>query len=452
MTRARAMVVGALALVAACASARVEERLGEEREAAGPLTDPVASPADVTPEPTWGDPVSWGAVTAEVLAKNPRVEAMRSAWRAMLERVPQVTASPDPTLELGIAPLSLPTGMGQRLSFRQPLAWGGQLDRRAEVVFAEADALRHDREAMQRELVAMAHEALIDLGVASELRALYLAHHELVDTLRRGALARVATGRGQPEDAVRAEGELVMIELRLHEVDRMERVARARVNALVHRAIEAPIGTVILPAALPPAPPALDDLLAEARAGRPELAAAASRVRARMADGAVADSMGWPMLGVGAELSTMSEDAMMWPMLMFMIELPLASGRRAAMRDEARAMAAMARAEAAALADEIGAEVASRRASLEAALASHDTIERTLLPLLVQRQELTLAGYAANRADFDAVVMATDALLDARLERVMWRRDAHMAAVALERALGRLVAQPAAAPTLPERP
>lgn len=450
MSRAVSTVSPAIAAcvfgLVGCASSRLDARLAAAREAIRAEPAPIARSPEDEARPPWDDPVSWGAVTAAVLARSPRIEAMRAAWRAAIERAPQVSASPDPTLEIGIAPLSLPTGRGQRVSWRQPLAWGATLDARAEAALFEAEALGHDRRAMQRELVAMAHEALVELGAAVELRALYRAHHELVDTLRRGALARMSTGRGAPEDVVRAEAELVMVDLRLHEVDRMERVASARLNALVHRDVEAPIGRVLLPSALPPSPPELARLLDEARLGRPELQAAAARVKARLRDETAADTMGRAMFGLGAELSTMSDDAMMWPMLMVMIELPLARDKRAAMRDEARAMAAMARAEEDATRDDVASEVATRRAALVAALASHETLERTLLPLLVQRQDLVLAGYGSNRADFDAVVMAASALLDARIERLAWRREAHMAAIALERALGRLVAASPAPP------
>lgn len=427
------------ALTPACVSSGLEQRLDTARRDAGLPPELAPAPSLEVPGLAPDAPVSWATITRAVLAKNPRLESMRAAWRAMLERMPQVTASPDPSLELGIAPLALPTGRGQRIAWRQPLAWAATLDARGEVVLAEAEALASDRAAMARMLVAAAHEALVELGTAARLRALYHEHHQLMDTVRRGVLAMVAAGRGMPEDAVMAEAEVLMADRMLIDLARMEDVARARLNALLHRPAGAVLGAVTLPATLPPRPPPLADLVAEARRGRPELASQAGRIRAREAERDVADTMGRPMFGIGAELSTMGDDWMMWPMLMVMIELPLATGRRDAMRDEARAMIAMQRHEAEAIAIDIEAEVAMRRAELEAALAAHAKTEDALIPTLERRLQLVQASYAAARQDFDQVMRAANALLTARLERVAYARDAHLAAVGLEVALGRLV-------------
>lgn len=428
-----------VALSPACVSGSLERRLEEARQDAGPLPEAPPAPSVDVPGLEAGASVSWSTLTRAVLDRNPRLESMRAAWRAMLERTPQVVASPDPSLELGLAPLALPTGRGQRIAWRQPLAWATTLDARGEVVLAEAEALAKDREAMARMLVAAAHESMVELGAVARLRILYHAHHQLMDTLRRGVLAMVAAGRGMPEDAVMAEAEILMAERELVDLGRMEATARARLNALLHRPPDAVLGLVTLPEALPPAPPPLSELVAEARRARPELAAEAARVRARQAELAVADTMGRPMFGIGAELSTMGDDWMMWPMLMVMIELPLATGKRDAMRDEARAMIAMQRWEAEAVAVDIEAEVATRRAELEAALAALARTTDALIPTLERRLELVQASYAAARQDFDKVMLAANALLTARLEQVAYQRDAHLAAIGLEVALGRLV-------------
>lgn len=425
--------------VGACVSAALEQRLDDARDEVAlppsPPPDPVADEPLVDP----AAPVDWSAITALVLARNPRLESMRAAWRAALERMPQVVASPDPMLELGVAPLSLPTGRGQRLAFRQPLAWAAALDARGEAVLAEAEALGHDREALARVLVAAAHEALTELATTSSLRALYHAHHELMHTLRRGVMAMLSAGRGLPEDAVMAEAEIVMAERELLAVTRVELAARARLNALLHRAADAPLGPVTLPASLPPEPPPLPELLAEARSHRPELVAARTRVRARDASIDAADAATRPTFAIGFELSTMSDDSMMWPMLMASVELPLARASRDAMRDEARALAVMQRHEVAALDREIEAEVATRRATLSAALAQLAQTRDALIPALERRAELVQASYAAARQGFDQVLVAHDALLDARLEAVTLTREVHLAAIALELALGRLV-------------
>ncbi|HRE89259.1 MAG TPA: hypothetical protein PK095_08970, partial [Myxococcota bacterium] len=127
-----------MSALAACASAvppeyaaqlaRLEAPTGATPE---PMTETgaTASPDTVSFDPS--APLLLSAVTHEVLAKNPRLDAMRHTWRAMLAMAPQVSAMPDPTLEVGLAPLAIHTGRGQRLSFRQTLPWPGSRGARA---------------------------------------------------------------------------------------------------------------------------------------------------------------------------------------------------------------------------------------------------------------------------------------------------------------------------------
>jgi outer membrane protein TolC len=192
---------------------------------------------------------------------------------------------------------------------------------------------------------------------------------------------------------------------------------------------------VSLPEALPPPPPPLSELIAD----RAEVHAALTRAKARASQVGAVEAMNKPMLGFGVELATMSDDWMMWPMLMFMVELPLASERRDAMLDEARATALAASANAEALSLEVRREVAERRAELEQALARHQSFATLLVPTQARRLDLALASFAAGQGDFDAVMMAATARNEARLGMLEAKVAALTAATGLDLALGRLV-------------
>ncbi len=377
-------------------------------------------------------------VTRAVLLRHPRLGEMQATARAMLAQFPVVTASPNPSVEVGIGPLSLPTGRGQRLSLRQPFSWTGRLEARGASVLAEVEAMVQDREAMAQMLVASAHEALVELAVSGRMRAIFSEHHQLMETWRRAVLARVSAGQGKPEDAVMAESEVVMADRELIRLDAMATRARAMLAVLMHESLrdktwEAELG------ALPPRPPDLSVLISEAHAKRPELMAASARIAAREEDEKVAASMGKPMVSVGVEVSTMAEDPMMWPMLMVMVEFPWSSSRRQAMQDEARAMTEASRFSKLAKADEIESEVALRRSMLEAALDGLKITRESLRPTLVRRLELVRASFASGRGEFEDVITAQKALLEADIEGLELEREAHMAAIGLEFALGRLV-------------
>jgi|GEM_PF-4890157 len=404
----------------------LEDRIDASPVAVGETSDPVAQPGPLT--------AAW--LTEQVLARNPRLDVMRFALRAMLATIPQQTAVPDPTLEIGLAPLSLNNGRGQRLALRQIIPWTATLEARGRSALESARAMERDLDATRRVLVASAHMQLWELGATAHRKLLLGEHHQLVRTLREGAIGRFASGRARPQDALRAESELIMADLMLYEIERMNRQATARINALMHQPPDHPLGETPWPVTLPPSPPPLNTLIALARAQRPEVAAADHRARQMEYDVTAAEAMGRPMLGWGFEVSTMSPDWMMWPMIMFMVELPFASDKRRAMVDEAMASARAARSEQEVVDAELSQEVALRHAELVEALATSHAYDGRVLPTLEQRLSLTMASYGAGQEDFDAVLMAAMAMNNARLERVDVQLRAFIAATALELAVG----------------
>jgi len=438
----RTLLAVIVMLSAACASTRDDNawRALEARSETALRADPETRASPVAGDSQPVGPLTVDQITTAVVTNNRRIEAMRYALRAMVHMGPQQMSMPDPTLEVGLAPLVVHTGRGQRVSFRQPLPWPGTLGARGKVALEDALAMEHDLETMQRMLVAMAHMSFWELGAIAELRALWHEHHQLVETLRKGLVGRFSAGRARPQDVMRAEAELIMADQQILQVDRMERQAQSRLKVLMHRPPEAPLGQATWPDTVPPAPPDLATLHAHAKAKRPELAAAEARVRARAAAIESTERMNKPMLGLGVEVSTMADDWMMWPMLMFMVELPLATTRRDAMEDEARARHRQEQYTRDALERELEGEVSERHADLVEALASHQTLTTRLMPALDQRLAFSVAAYGAGQEDFDAVLMAAATLTEARLERVETKLRALSAATQLDLAIGRLTA------------
>jgi len=386
-------------------------------------------------DPGDGEIDAAGAV-ALVLARNPQLDAMRAAWGAMQAEVKVARARPDPTLEVGISPLSLPTGRGQKVGLSWPLSWPGLVDARGRAALGEAIAGGHEVEALRVELAKMAAELVWEVGLSQALDGLWHEHHQLLETLRQGALARVSTGRGAPEDAVRADAELAMAERDRIEARRMGEIAKAQLNALMHRAPDAPLKVAELPKGLPPSPPELASLLEVARTRRPELMAARARVEGAVAGVRAAEKETRPMMAVGVEVSTMPDDAMMWPMLTFMVGLPFDGARRDAEVEAARARVDEGRARVLALEDAVAGEVARRRGELALALEQLAVTDGALLPARKKTLELAMAGYGAGRKEFELVVMAAGELLTARIERARLSAQACVAATRLEAALG----------------
>ena len=93
------------------------------------------------------------ALIEEALDRNPRVRESLARYRAALQRIPQVSALPDPMLEVTQNFRSSETTM---LSLSQHFPWFGKLDDEGKVAAKEADAMREMYEAQKAEVVRQA--------------------------------------------------------------------------------------------------------------------------------------------------------------------------------------------------------------------------------------------------------------------------------------------------------
>ena len=138
----------------------------------------------------------------------------------------------------------------------------------------------------------------------------------------------------------------------------------------------------------------------------------------------------------------MQHDPLMWAEIEVMIALPLSNAGRDARRDEARARIAAARAERHVVEDAIAREVAEARLGLETALAALALVSTEIVPAAERRFEVTVAGIGGGAVRLSEAIDALGALAMIEQRRVELMRDAWLAAVALEAAVGRVGGAP----------
>ena len=409
--------------------------------------------ASLDDPPPAGGTLTIDAAVRDVLARNPDLAAMRSGIRAMIAMARERSAPPEPMLEIGIDPLTLHTGLGQMIAYRQPLGWSSALAARANAALHEGEAMDQDLEAMRRMLGALAGEAVAEHAASRAMEHLLVRHHDLMDLMARAARARISAGRGEIRDPIRAEAEKAKADRDRVEARRMAAAAWVRLQTLAHRRPDAPEpvcdpDTVL--GADPGPLPAFDRLLGEAETDRPDIKAADARVAARQAEVDEAEVMRRPMMSVGITLNTMQEDPMMWPSLTFSIELPAARDRRQAMVDGAALRLEEARDRATGVRGRVSGEVGERRADLIAVQEALTIVDKKLLPAAQKSLELAIEGYRrigpmAGLMGLDPVVLAAEVVLDARMSRVDLLRRRLIATLMLNVALGRV-------PGLPQEP
>lgn len=185
-------------------------------------------------------------VTAAV-RRNPALLESRARFRAARQRVPQVSALPDPVVSFTQALRSVETRVGPQLNsitLSQTFPWFGTLELRGRVALLEATALHHRYEAARRDVIARVKEAYYDLGYLDATLGLAREEQSLLEHYETLARARYATGQGLQQAVIRLQAEITRVVDRRHLLERQRGTLAAHLNTLRDHAAEEPVPAV----------------------------------------------------------------------------------------------------------------------------------------------------------------------------------------------------------------
>ncbi|WP_394836972.1 TolC family protein [Pendulispora rubella] len=394
-----------------------------------------------------GSPVlERAAYVRAVLEHNPSIASAQQGWRAASARVRQSGVFDDPMVDLRMAPLSIGAShapFGYEAAISQRLPWPGKLGFEEAVAKAEAEAARNDVQAVRRE-VAFSAAVLYDQYFVS-VRSLEVneQHIALMRTLKAGALAQLASGRGSAQDPLQAEAELTHLEHDAVILASERDVVVAQMNELLHRAPESPLPPPVRDLALPNARDTAGGdakrLGEQAVAQRPEIRAALQRAHAEEARAARARRESYPDVTVSTSYNSMWDMPEHRWMVGLGFNLPLQFGKRAGAVEEANAARARFENDAASLSDKARTEVAVARKRLEESYHVLHLFEERLLPVARDQIDAARAGFIASRNEFVAVIAAEKNLRSVELEYQMARANCDRRRAELDRALGKEV-------------
>jgi outer membrane protein, heavy metal efflux system len=381
------------------------------------------------------------ALIEEVLRQNPTLEEMRAAVAAAEAKAPQAASLDDPTVTLWTAPGSYSSdhvNAAARLEIAQKLPWPGKRELRGAAAAAEAGAAARDLEDARLRLVEATRAALADLFVAERALVVNKEAKELLTELRRDAQARYTNLLTTQQDMLQADVELARQEERSVALKRAERVAAARLNTLLHRAPDSPLGPA--PAALPDSKdsPDVSTLQKQAVARRPDVKALAQRIRAEEAAVAVAQSEYKPDMEVMAAYDGFwqgNDRPLQWQ-IGARVNVPVRTARRDAAVAEAQARVARRRAEMARLVDQIGLEVHEAAERLREARLVIALYDDRMLPAARSNVKEAQIGYTTGKVPFVALSEAQRTFAERRERYLEAQAELYRRQAALERVVG----------------
>ena len=194
----------------------------------------------------------------DALHSNPSIRAARSRWAASTKRPSQVSTLPNP--EVGFSSMTsgnaLPystLGMGPvdwaSFMFTQKIPWPGKLALEGEMAETESARQARDYQAVTLEIIREVKEAFFQIHTLDRSREILLKYRDLLDRFARISESRYGVGEGLMQDPLRAQVEISLILERLELLDVERESLEARLNALLNRPMDAPVGSL----------PAIDD-------------------------------------------------------------------------------------------------------------------------------------------------------------------------------------------------
>jgi outer membrane protein TolC len=322
-------------------------------------------------------------------------------------------------------------------TMRQELPGSGKREVRAALADADAAMAANDIAVRAREVVNEVMRTYADLAIARRAIDIHLDTVALLRQLADVSMVRYTAGRSGQHDVLKTIAELASLHEDLIMHEESAALAAARLNALLDRDPDTPIGKVDDPRADVTLPPSAD-LQTRAVDHEPVLKAAHLRVERAKASIAVASRERKPDFMVGGGYMLMPGEAGAWTASVGMTwpNAPWARGRLDARSAEANA--------------ELDASVAMvRSAEREIRLRVHEAylrvvaagqraslLQTTVLPQTRQTIEASRIAYQADRLDLLALIDDQRALLAAELSYFRALSDRELALADLARAVG----------------
>jgi outer membrane protein TolC len=184
----------------------------------------------------------------QVLARNPSLAEMEAVWQAASARYPQAVSLDDPMVAGAFGPETIaPDDRGvefaSRLEISQKYPWPGKLQLRGQNALAASNAAANDVDDVRLQLVESAKNAFYEYFLTERALEVNQESLGLLQRIQKDAESRYQSGNQKVsiQEVYQFKVEIGKEQRRRLELERMRRVAKARINTLMHFAPESPL-------------------------------------------------------------------------------------------------------------------------------------------------------------------------------------------------------------------
>jgi len=395
---------------------------------------------------TVDDYVIYGALN------NARLEAAFNRWKAALEKVPQATALPDPTLSYGYFIQQADRNPArQEIALTQMFPWFGKRGLAGRMALEEANARRYEFEAQRIKLARQIKQDYFEYYYLARVADVMRENVTLLTNLEGVARANFRSGKAAFSDVIKAQVELGNLQDRLRTAKDVLRPAVAKLNAALNRRADASLPP---PAKLPEGGIDVNEEHVEALAveNNPELRALDAMAAKESSSIKLAKKNFYPDFSLGLGYMDMAQSGMADPVSgMVMLNLPIWREKyRAAVREASAGYEAVLKQQQD-LRNNLLADLQMALFRLRDAERKIDLYSNALLPKARQALDVSQQSLEAGKAGFLDVIDAQRTLLEFGLSCERARADHEQAIAEIEMIIAQELPRTAsAAPAAPK--
>jgi outer membrane protein, heavy metal efflux system len=198
--------------------------------------------------PADGPALSVEPLVQEALARNPKIMAARERHGGLKEKIPQAGALDDPMLGFGV--VNLPNNFdfnqedmtAKEVSVSQKFPFPGKRSLSEEVAAKEADASAAEAVEVANQVVKEVKTTFYDLSHVYRAMEVTQRNKNLLEELSKITRTRYSLGLGIQEDIIRIQVEISKMVDDLIMFEQKKRALAARLNYLLNRPPNSPVG------------------------------------------------------------------------------------------------------------------------------------------------------------------------------------------------------------------
>lgn len=184
----------------------------------------------------------------EAVQNNPEILAARNKWEVYKEKIPQASAFEDPMFGFGI--INLPTSFSfhqedmtmKEFSISQKFPFYGKRKLMGEMAGKEAEAVSAEIQGKVHQVIRDVKAAYYELSHVYRTTQVTQRNKEILENFAKIAETRYSVGEGIQQDVLKAHVEVSKMVDDLIMLSQRKRALEARLNALLNRPPETPVG------------------------------------------------------------------------------------------------------------------------------------------------------------------------------------------------------------------